>query len=65
MPAPMAMGIALARDAVELGRDDAVVLARAGHALAHLAGEFNSGVALLDRALFLNRNLAPAWLIGG
>lgn len=60
-----AEGIALARRAVELGRDDAVVLARAGHALAHLAGEFDSGIALLDRALFLNPNLAPAWFLGG
>ena len=60
-----AEGIALARNAVELGRDDAVVLARAGHALAHLAGEFGSGIALLDRALFLNPNLAPAWFLGG
>ncbi|WP_029352982.1 winged helix-turn-helix domain-containing tetratricopeptide repeat protein [Bosea sp. 117] len=60
-----AEGIALARRAVELGRDDAVVLARAGHALAHLAGEFESGIGLLDRALFLNPNLAPAWFLGG
>lgn len=60
-----AEGVALARRAVELGRDDAVVLARAGHALAHLAGEFDSGIGLLDRALFLNPNLAPAWFLGG
>lgn len=60
-----AEGTALARDAIELGRDDAVVLARAGHALAHLAGEFDGGIALLDRALFLNPNLAPAWLLSG
>ncbi|MDR6955776.1 TolB-like protein [Ancylobacter sp. 3268] len=60
-----AEGIVLARRAVELGRDDAVVLARAGHALAHLAGEFESGIGLLDRALFLNPNLAPAWFLGG
>lgn len=60
-----AEGVALARRAVELGRDDAVVLARAGHALAHLAGEFASGIALLDRALFLNPNLAPGWFLGG
>lgn len=60
-----AEGIALARRALELGRDDAVVLARAGHALAHLAGEFDSGIALLDRALFLNPNMAPAWFLGG
>lgn len=60
-----AEGVALARRGVELGRDDAVVLARAGHALAHLAGEFESGIGLLDRALFLNPNLAPAWFLGG
>ncbi len=51
--------------AVELGRDDAVALTRGGHALAHLAGDLDSGIALLDRAIFLNPNLASAWFLGG
>jgi tetratricopeptide (TPR) repeat protein len=46
-------------------RDDAVALTRGGHALAHLAGDLDSGIALLDRAVFLNPNLASAWFLGG
>lgn len=60
-----AEGERLARHAVELGRDDAVALTRGGHALAHLAGDLDSGIALLDRAVFLNPNLASAWFLGG
>lgn len=58
-------GTRLARRAVEWGRDDAVALTRAGHALAHLAGDFDTGVTLLDRAIALNPNLASAWFLGG
>ncbi|MBT8766997.1 winged helix-turn-helix domain-containing protein [Metapseudomonas boanensis] len=58
-------GVRLARLAVELGRDDAVALTRGGHALGHLAGDVDGGIALLDRARLLNPNLAPAWYLGG
>jgi TolB-like protein/Flp pilus assembly protein TadD len=58
-------GIRLGRRAVELGRDDAVALTRAGHALAHLTGDLDGGVDLLDRAKMLNPNLAAAWFLGG
>ena len=34
-------------------------------ALAHLAGDVDGGIALLDRARLLNPNLAPAWFLGG
>lgn len=61
----IAEGARLARLAVELGRDDAVALTRGGHALAHLAGDVDGGIALLDRARLLNPNLAPAWFLGG
>lgn len=61
----IAEGVRLARLAVELGRDDAVALTRAGHALAHLAGEIDGGIALLDRAKLLNPSLAPAWFLSG
>jgi TolB-like protein len=64
-PAEIAEGIRLARLAVSLGRDDAVALTRGGHALSHLAGEVDGGIALLDRARLLNPNLAPAWFLGG
>ena len=61
----IAEGARLARRAVELGRDDAVALTRGGHALAHLAGDLDGGIALIDRALVLNPNLASAWFLGG
>ncbi|WP_026187274.1 winged helix-turn-helix domain-containing protein [Ensifer sp. BR816] len=64
-PREIAEGARLARLAVELGRDDAVALTRGGHALGHLAGDLDSGIALLDRAKYLNPNLAPAWFLGG
>ena len=61
----IAEGARLARRAVELGKDDAVALTRGGHALAHFAGDLDGGIALLDRALVLNPNLAAAWFLGG
>lgn len=60
----LAEGTRLARRAVELGRDDAVALTRGGHALAHFTGDLDAGIALLDRAAFLNPNLASAWFLG-
>jgi len=60
-----AEGERLARRAVELGRDDAVALARAGHALAHFTGDLDIGIALHARAVMLNPNLAVAWFLGG
>ena len=64
-PREMAEGTRLARRAVELGKDDAVALTRAGSALSHLAGDLDGSVALLDRAKMLNPNLAAAWYLGG
>jgi TolB-like protein len=64
-PREIAEGARLARLAVELGRDDAVALTRGGHALAHLTGDLDGGIALIDRAVLLNPNLAPAWYLGG
>jgi TolB-like protein len=61
----VAEGTRLARSAIRLGKDDAVALARGGHALAHLAGDFEAGLASLDRALTLNPNLAAGWFLGG
>jgi len=48
-----------------LGRDDAVALTRSGSVLGHLAGDLDRGIALIDRALVLNPNLASAWFLGG
>jgi TolB-like protein len=62
----IAEGVRLGRRAVELGRDyDAVALTRGGHALAHLAGELDSGIVWIDRALMLNPHLAAGWFLGG
>ena len=61
----IAEGARLARRAVELGRDDAVALTRSGSALGHFGGDLDSCIALLDRALVLNPNLASAWFLGG
>jgi TolB-like protein len=61
----VAEGARLARRAVELGKNDAVALARGGHALAHLVGDLDSGIALVDRALALNPNLAAACFLSG
>jgi TolB-like protein/class 3 adenylate cyclase len=55
----------LARRAVELGKDDALVLAASGFALAFVVGDLDGGAALIDRALALNPNLAQAWHFSG
>jgi TolB-like protein/Flp pilus assembly protein TadD len=60
-----AEGERLSRRAIELGTDDAVALTRAGHALAHFAGDLDGSIALLDRAKILNPNLVAAWFLGG
>jgi TolB-like protein len=63
-PREIAEGVRLARRAVELDKGDAVALTRSGHALAHLARDLPGGIALLDKALALNPNLAAAWFLG-
>jgi TolB-like protein/tetratricopeptide (TPR) repeat protein len=64
-PEEASEGARLARLAIELGRNDAVALTRGGHALAHLTRDIDFGIALLDRALVLNPNLAAAWFLSG
>ena len=64
-PNEIAEGTRLARRAVELGRDDAVALTRSGSVLGHFAGDVDGGIALIDKALVLNPNLASAWFLGG
>jgi len=55
----------LARRAVQLGKDDAIPLARGGHTLAYVAHQLDAGALFIDRALALNPNLASAWLASG
>jgi TolB-like protein len=64
-PSEIAEGARLARLAATLGKDDAIILARGGHALSHFTGDVEGGIAYLDRALALNPNLATAWFISG
>jgi TolB-like protein len=61
----IAEGTRLARRAIELGEDDALVLTRGGHALGHFCGDLALGIALVDQAVALNPNLASAWFLGG
>jgi TolB-like protein len=58
-------GVHLARRAVEYGKDDVVALSRGGYGLCFLAGEFDSGLVFVDRALQLNPNLATTWVLSG
>jgi TolB-like protein/tetratricopeptide (TPR) repeat protein len=51
----------LARQAVELGKDDAIALTMGGFALALVVHEVEDGAAFIERALILNPNLAAGW----
>ena len=51
--------------AAELGKDDAVALSFGGLALGYVAGDLEGAVALIDRSLALNPNLATAWYASG
>jgi TolB-like protein/Tfp pilus assembly protein PilF len=61
----IAEGERLARRAVELGQDDAVALARGGHAIGLLVGDLDTAIALIDRARMLDPNSVTAWFLGG
>jgi tetratricopeptide (TPR) repeat protein len=55
----------LARRAVELSKDDAVVLSFAGMTLAFVARDLDAATGFIDRALAVNPNLAMAWFFSG
>src|SRR5262249_42034367 len=55
----------LALRAVKLGKDDATVHCFSGVALAYVSRNLEDGAAFIDRALFLNPNLASAWCYSG
>jgi TolB-like protein len=61
----VAEGTRLARRAVQLGQNDAVALAASAHALAHLVRDLDGSIALLERALVLDPNLAAGWYVDG
>lgn len=54
-------GVRLARRAAELRDDDGLMMGVAGFAQAWLAGEVETGLALIQRALALNPNSALVW----
>ena len=54
-----------ARRAAQLANDDAQVFANAGYALVYVGFELDEGAALLDRAVRLNDNYAPACFWSG
>jgi len=55
----------LARVVAQLGNDDALALAFGGLALGYVAGDLEGAIALVERALVLNPNLAIAWYASG
>jgi TolB-like protein len=56
-----AEAIRLANLASRVASDDAFTLARAGHVLTYLGGEYDRGVSMVEQAVALNPNLAIAW----
>jgi TolB-like protein len=64
-PKESAEAARVARQAVELGKKDAVALSMSGFTLAFVMGEVEDGAALIDQALILNPNLAAGWLLSG
>jgi adenylate cyclase len=55
----------LASRAIDLAPDDGFVLAYCGLVFGDMAGDFERGASLADRAISLNPNLAAAWNIKG
>jgi TolB-like protein len=51
----------LASHVTVVGQDDALALCWTGYALVYVCREFDTGAALIDQALSVNQNLAPAW----
>jgi adenylate cyclase len=58
-------GIRMARLAAETGKDNPEALWMAGLTLSLLAGDFDEGLALIERSLALNPNSANAWMGSG
>jgi TolB-like protein/Flp pilus assembly protein TadD len=63
--AEVAEATRLAGKVAALGRDDAVALSFGGIAYGAAGGDIEAGLALIDRALVLNPNLAAAWSASG
>jgi adenylate cyclase len=63
--AEVAEGARLARQAIEVGRDDPDALWMAGFFMRSLAGDKATAESAVDRALLLNPNSAYAWMARG
>jgi TolB-like protein/tetratricopeptide (TPR) repeat protein len=63
--AEVAQSVALAKQALETGKDDPDVLWMAGFTIVHLAGEHIAGRQAIERALVLNPNCSHAWMVSG
>ena len=61
----LAVATRLSRRAVELDRDDAVVLSMATWVEAHLTRDLDAAADLAERAVAINPNLAFAWAASG
>jgi adenylate cyclase len=57
--------VRFANMAAMLGTDDAMTLARAAQALVYFDKQYERAMAMADRAVALNPNLASVWLIRG
>jgi len=57
--------IRLANRAVKIGGDDAVVLAKAAHALVYFGREYDRGWAMVEHAVNLNPNHSEVWQARG
>jgi TolB-like protein/DNA-binding winged helix-turn-helix (wHTH) protein len=57
--------VQLATRATELGKDDALALAKAAHAISAVGGDVEGGATLIGRAIRLNPHLPAAWYVSG
>src|SRR5258706_13804789 len=61
----IAQSVQLAQRAAELGKDDALALAKAAHAISAVGGDVEGGASLIGRAIRLNPHLTAAWYVRG
>ena len=61
----VAEAVRLAKQAIETGKDDPDALWTAGITVSVFAGEAATAASLIERALTLNPNCAPAWMASG
>jgi TolB-like protein/DNA-binding winged helix-turn-helix (wHTH) protein/tetratricopeptide (TPR) repeat protein len=64
-PRESAECVQLALRAAELGKDDALALAKAAHAISAVGGDIEGGASFIGRAIRLNPHLTAAWYVSG